>query len=107
MRSSLLTRTRQAWKLRLVVIGQLTSIVGLVAIGWKDGLEAPRHYQFFVALGILAVTTFILPSYIRCPRCHTSWYWLAAKTSRRGWYNLLKTQAICPICNYPAADRRT
>ena len=98
--NSLLTRTRQKWKLRVATLGTLASTVALIATFCMQGVESPRHWYYFVLLGTLFATLFILPSYIRCPRCRTSWYWMATKTARHGWYKALATQSICPVCNY-------
>jgi hypothetical protein len=109
--TSLLIRTQQMWKLTTLAMGSLSSMMILLAAIWEGDSRSPRICLPLVLLAtIVSAISLIVPYYIRCPRCRTSWFWVAMKTSKLsregGWYRALRSQSICPVCSYPAADRR-
>jgi hypothetical protein len=104
--NSLLFRTHQMWKLRAAAIGSLVSGLAFLAAAWMADFNLSGHYYLFGLYGTVIATTLVLPSSIRCPRCRVSWYWAAMKTGSE-WYKTLTSQIVCPVCCYPAADRKS
>jgi hypothetical protein len=106
---SVVTRTGQVWKLRLMPIGvALGSPLILIAVWHQYAL--PRGYFISVLLIGLFINLFALvfPALaIRCPRCGSHWLWAAYRKPHKIWYRWLMTLISCPVCDSPpmAAER--
>jgi hypothetical protein len=93
--TSVLTKTRQRWKLWGGFGGQAVGL-GALWFGLRDGGNTE-----FALIGLLfAVLTTIAPwVVIRCRSCGARWLWMAMRTqSPLGWLGWLNAQTVCPRC---------
>ena len=98
---SIVTKTRQAWKL------YLSSVVLIVSgITMFKGFRG--EHPAYGAGGMLVCLLSIIPTWfsIRCPKCRAPWVWMAVSTQKHDqWGNWLFSLKVCPKCGYDAKTK--
>ena len=91
--------TRQAWKVSIFE-ALIFAGGGAASLGGFFGTIGLK----FVLLGTLvAFIAFCgVCMFVRCPRCSSSWYWMAVSQQPAGsWQSWLKNLSQCPHCGFP------
>ena len=98
-KTSILSKTRQAWRYRLVTWGgPILLIVCLLGIAKLESYT-DRVTLAFVALAYWAFSV-VLAFNIKCPNCHERWWWDAIMSLSGKKLVNLNTQISCPSCGY-------
>jgi hypothetical protein len=98
-KDSILYRTDQSWKFRLL-LGVYVAAVIVFGAQWLRGSAWFLPVTFFGS--VVAAASLAVPWWsIRCPRCGTRWFWLAISQKHTdNWYKWLASQSTCPVCGY-------
>ena len=95
--SSIVVKTRQAWKLYLGSV--LTIICGIAMFKGFQGAGNP-----ILAVGgmVVGLATFVGTWFtIRCPNCRAPWVWMAVSAKKHNqWAEWLYALKACPKCGY-------
>lgn len=106
VRDFLVRRTKQAWLLRLAVIGGLAVLAALL----KGAVDSGTVERYVAVLSLLALVSVLMPlgAYLaRCPKCHYPFEFMGRVRLRMG-AKKYRTN-FCPHCGLnleaPAATR--
>lgn len=108
LKGSALQRSGQAWKVWILSIGTLISVVIIIGALWFQRSFPEKWFPvaMLIASFMILISFTFTAMAIRCPRCRARWYWLAiSKGERSSWLDRL-TLSICPICGYPGVELR-
>jgi hypothetical protein len=97
--TSVVYKTHQSWKLRVMYVGSFLSVgivLGAILLfGAESGKEITLSYGFGALVSLVSL---VMPFTIRCPTCGARWMWLAAKQPHGQWLKWLQAQKVCPSC---------
>lgn len=99
--SSLLSCTKQTWKLLVFYAGALFTASATVWTELNAGVYAEQDHAILqLCVGAIGVAFFVFPCVsIRCPRCNAKWFWLTLAKFRVGKRNTwLLSRTACPQC---------
>ena len=98
---SLLKRTNQAWKLR-IMYGGLVVAGALMVLGqsMSESLTTEQVVAITLSGVLVGLASFAFACLgIRCPKCKSRWLWRAVSTEQSGeWLLSLQSQQSCPAC---------
>lgn len=98
-KDSIVHRTGQMWKMRLL-LGVFPS--GAIMVGDLLVGEPPWFVPVIVLAVALSGASVVGPLWsLKCPRCRVRWFWLAVnKKLSVNWSRWLFSQKSCPMCGY-------
>lgn len=98
-KDSIVYRTGQMWKMRLLlgVYLSVAILIGDLLVG-----EPPWFLPVIVFAVALSGASIVVPLWsVKCPRCRARWFWLSVnKKPSVNWYKWLFSQSSCPKCGY-------
>jgi len=96
----ILYSTHQAWKYFVpMLLDFIGIIIGILSFNYYSDTQRQLLY-LMVALSFLTIS-FIIKYNIRCPKCGTSWYWLALKKPMSEHAIVkIRSLASCPTCGF-------
>jgi len=99
-KKSILSRSRQAWKYRIMLVAFWIAVTVIVA-SWFLSTSQWQFESGLIIGGIIALIGGIFPFTIRCPKCRSRWYWHALKTPVGGYgLEMLFSKKTCPNCGF-------
>jgi hypothetical protein len=107
-RKSVISKTRQVWKLSVSFTVEMLAGVGMMYAQSQIGVLSSSDFTLImlssVVLGLSAFAFGCLS--VRCPECRTRWVWMAvSKQHTDAWLPWLMSLSACPSC--PAAAPST
>lgn len=105
---SVLGRTGQTWKLRLMPICVILGSSLIVIAAWFNQTLPVNYYNAMLLVGIATnVASLLVPILsIICPRCGSHWLRTILRKPVGLWYRLMMELVRCPVCGFPSHDRR-
>ncbi len=102
--ASILYRTGQIWKFRVMYLFTLLGIALVIGAQWfKDSGSWFVGMDIAGCLAILVGLAFPMLA-VKCPECRARWYWMAvSKKHDTHAFRWLASQAACPACGAQAA----
>src|SRR5450759_4316077 len=103
-----LTRTGQAWKMRLMPLCVVVGSTLILLAAWFQSVLPGRYFISIILIGMFTNASAILfPALaITCPRCGSHWLWTTFRKPVGTWYRLMMDLTRCPSCGFPSHDTR-
>jgi len=99
-KESILCRTNQAWKYRMILWG-IWPVSILFCLGF---LYSTSDWQYLVCVtfaGVFAFLSLFIAFTIQCPECKSRWWWEALKKPlNAGSLQTFASQKACPTCGF-------
>jgi hypothetical protein len=107
LRSGIISRTGQMWKLGVGFAVLMASGAGMMYAQSQIHAVSPGQFFFLmmgsVAVGMLAMAFACL--FVRCPNCRARWVWTAMRHQKADvWTTWLLTLKSCPTCGTPGPN---